>query len=130
MADRSGLRDAAGLIAPKVRESLEELTLSGEDAAVSKLAELYAKELDAASGLAAKADAILKGVTRTGDLELIEAVTALRNRVTAKATLENLGPKLLAALESLGATPKARAAAGKARAGGGGGRLQALRASS
>lgn len=123
----AGLRDASGLIAPAVAESLAKLDLPLEDRAVSKLAELYAKELDVASAIAAKAEAVLRAVNKTGDVELMEAVTALRNRLTAKATLENIGPKLLAALEALGATPKARAATGRVKVTPGGGKLAAIR---
>lgn len=43
-------------------------------------------------------------------------------------TLDALGPKLLTALESLGATPRARAAIRKGAAGAGHGKLAALRA--
>jgi hypothetical protein len=42
--------------------------------------------------------------------------------------LKDLGPRLLATLEALGATPRARAGAGKAAGGAGGGKLATVRA--
>ncbi len=93
----SKLRSADTLIAPAVAETIKQLTLGPEDAAAVRLAERYAAAIDAAPA------------------------------TEQQETLDKLGPKLLAALESLGATPKARAAL-KTQPAGTGGRLEALRA--
>jgi hypothetical protein len=74
------LRDASELIYPNVAETIGALGLLGQDSAAVKLAQQYARAIDAAS--------------------------------PAKYTdvLRWLGPELLKVLESLGATPAARAA--------------------
>jgi hypothetical protein len=95
------LRAADGLILPEVRHTIGQLALQPEDSAAATLAEQYARAIDQATCSACGA---------TGD------------------RLDQLGPKLLAVLESLGATPRARAAAGKTRGGGTGGKLAAVRA--
>lgn len=74
------LRAAEHLLTPAVASSLSALTLTGADLGAATLATGYARAIDAASG---------------------------EDRA---AVLRDLGPKLLAALIELGATPKARAA--------------------
>ena len=80
----AGLRDASRLIAPAVAETVAALTTSPEDAAAIRLAETYARMLDASD-----------------DPDILAAI----------------GPKLLAVLESLGATPRARAGLARTQTG-------------
>ncbi|HEX6579207.1 MAG TPA: hypothetical protein VF082_12655 [Jiangellaceae bacterium] len=94
----SHLRPVDDLIAPDVAKTLAALTsLAPEDTAAVRLARRYAAAID--------------------DAPADERVAALGT----------FGPKLLAVLEQLGATPKARAAR-KGEAPSGTGRLAALRA--
>ncbi|MFW6091983.1 MAG: terminase small subunit [Actinomycetota bacterium] len=94
------LRDAEQLLGPAVAATLTSLGLGDSDAAAARLARHYAAAIDASHCSECGAD----------------------------TTLDTLGPKLLAALDALGATPAARAR--MLRGGGqhaGTGRLQALR---
>ena len=108
------LRDADELLAPAVAASVNALQLTDDrDAAVVRLTQRYAAQLDRAAELAAKADAIeLDPDDRDGQLLL----ATLAAQVGAQQALATLGPKLLAALQALQATPAARAR----RKGGGG----------
>lgn len=108
-------------LAAKVEETLEKLDLAPEDAAVSALAVQYARTIDRAAAIAADAARV------PFDPDTAEAVEQLRKRVAAHTTMSDLGPKLLAALEALQATPRARATAGKPAPAGGKSRLAALR---
>ena len=110
------LRDADELLAPALAAAISALQLTGDrDAAVVRLAQRYAAQLDRAAELAAKADAIdLDPDDRDGQLLL----ATLAAQVQAQQALTTLGPKLLAALQALQATPAARAR----RKGGGGDR--------
>jgi len=92
------LRPADDLIGPAVAETINALQLAPEDAAAVQLARRYAAILDDAFAL---------------DDEV--------------RTWGDLGPKLLSVLESLGATPKARAAALKGGASRVESRLAAIR---
>jgi hypothetical protein len=94
-------------LTPAVEETLGTLQLAPEDAAVARLALSYARTIDQAAAIAALAAKL------PFDPDTAEAVEQLRKRVSAQATMGDLGPKLLAALDALGATPKARASAGK-----------------
>lgn len=73
------LRDAADLLAPSVDETIGHLRLEDQDVAAVALARRYAAAIDAVTEPAARA-----------------------------GVLRQLGPLLLAVLESLGATPAAR----------------------
>jgi len=110
------LRDADELLAPAVAASCSALQLTDDrDAAVVRLAQRYAAQLDQAAELAAKADAIdLDPDDRDGQ----RLLATLAAQVQAQQALATLGPKLLAALQALQATPAARAK----RKGGGGDR--------
>lgn len=118
------LRDADDLLAPAVEETLAALELVDADAALVRLARSYAAAIDDAAVLA---DA-LDGMPRD-DEDIERLVRVLEAKVRAQTVLETFGPKLLAALSALGATPAAR---GKRKGGGGDrageNRLQALRA--
>lgn len=94
-------------LAHQVHKTLSELDLRPEDAAIASLAVEYAKTIDRAAVIAAQ----LARLPVTDDLA--EEVRKLRAKVTAHATMADLGPKLQAALDALHATPKARASAGK-----------------
>lgn len=109
--ENAGLQSSDRLLFPAVHASLAALSLPPTDLAAAKLAEKYAREIDAAAGAAAHADRVLSGMDP--EHEVYEAVKQLRARLSYRSALENLGPKLEAVLGDLGATPKARAAAGK-----------------
>lgn len=116
------LRDAADLLAPAVAETVAALQVAPEDAAAVRLAQRYAATIDRAAEIAADLDEI-----PPEDYDTEKLIRALRAKVEAQAVLAELGPKLLAALEALGATPAARA---KLKAGGAPSapsRLEALR---
>lgn len=110
----------AGL-AVKVAETLEKLTLRPEDAALAELAQEYARTIDRAHIIAARAAKI------PFDPDSAEEVKRLAQRVSAQATMGDLGPKLLAALDALGATPKARSQSPKPVGKSGPSALDALR---
>lgn len=78
------LVDASELITPAVATTLDALDLKPEDAAAAKLARYYALQID-------------------------QATVSGEPKISAWAA-RNIGPLLLQALESLGATPAARAA--------------------
>lgn len=106
MAGGNGrLRSVDDLIAPDVAETVRNLPdLTDADAAAVKLAIRYARTIDAAAQLAA--DLAVFDV----DEDNAKRLYALIKAVDAQTVLDTLGPKLLAVLDSLGATPKARAA--------------------
>lgn len=113
VARESGLRSADHLLAPAVAETLSNLELSGEDLALSRLAQTYAEQIDRAAGAAAGADRVLREIDQGEDPDLYEMVSALKAKLSERAAVSDLGPKLLAALDALGASPKARASAAK-----------------
>lgn len=84
-----------------------------EDIAAHRLAEIYARQLDDAKHIGRAADKVLANVRKDlgTDIDLLEQVQALRNKLTERGAVENLGPKLLQVLDALAATPKARLAA-------------------
>jgi hypothetical protein len=90
-----------------VRETLDRLDLKPEDAALKVLAAEYAATMDRAAAIAARLAKL------PPDPDFAEELQRLRQRVSAQVTVSDLGPKLLAALDALGATPKARSTAGK-----------------
>lgn len=125
--DRGGLQAADRLLAPAVAETLDKLELGAEDRAVAKVAERYAREIDQADAAAAQAEKVLRAIGDDPDLH--ELVSALKAKLSARVAVSDLGPKLVAALNELGASPKARAAVGKGGASrGANGKLAAIRA--
>lgn len=117
------LRSADDLLAPAVAETIAALETAPEDAGAIRLAERYAAQIDEAAMIAAElADVSVDDENGTRQLH------ALSKRVEAQTVLAELGPKLLTTLESLGATPKARAAVRKGGASSGPGKLATLRA--
>jgi hypothetical protein len=121
------LRDADQLLVPKVEATLGALELAPADAALVRLVRDYAAAIDKAAELAADVEAA-EGTLDPDDIIGRRQLAELARKVERQAVLATLGPKLLAALEALGATPAAR---NRGRAGGGGhggdSRLQALR---
>jgi len=115
------LRDVDDLLAPALATTIATLELTDEDAGVVKLAERYAATIDDAARIAAELD----------DLDYTEdtakRVAALAKRVDAMTVIAELGPKLLACLEQLGATPAARSRLKGGATGAGTNRLEAAR---
>lgn len=109
------MQDASRQLGPAVTATLGALGLTDVDQAAARLADSYARALDQASAIEAAADRVLRAVERDSDADpdLVDQMRALRNRLTARQALADLGPKLTAALVELGATPKARAAIAK-----------------
>lgn len=113
----------AGELERVVSAAIAGLTLAGEDAAAAELARRYARTIDGAAELAAIAAALPYDPDTAGE------VAKLRARVEAHVVMLELGPKLLAALEALHATPAARAKVAKPKSGpAAGGTLHKLRA--
>lgn len=120
MANRR-LQPADNLIGPAVTETVNHLDLDAVDAAAVKLAQRYAAAIDAAARIAADLDDL------SDDESLAKRVAALAAKVEAQCVLDRLGPKLLEALEALGATPRARASRKGGASAPAQGRLAALR---
>lgn len=112
---------APGKMAEKVRETVDKLDLQPEDVGIVAVAMEYAAAIDRAAAIAAAAAKI------PFDPDTAEEVKKLRARVSQQVTVGDLGPKLLAALDALGATPKARASVGKPRPSSAKSRLNAMR---
>ena len=120
------IRPVDGLVKPAVAVTLEKLGLTDADKAAARLAERYAAAIDDAAVTAADL-ADLAADVDPGDAATHKRLAALTARVEAHQVLVDLGPRLLACLESLGASPKARAALRKGGGQGGGGKLQGIR---
>ncbi|MDN5932997.1 MAG: hypothetical protein L0I24_18350 [Pseudonocardia sp.] len=86
-----------------VRESVGKLELRPEDVGISVLAVRYARTIDDAAELAEQA------ARMPYDPDTAVQLARLRQRVEAHTVMVEVGPKLQAALDALGATPKARA---------------------
>ncbi len=121
------LRDTDELLAPAVEEMLAALQSDQVDAAAVRLAQRYARDIDDARLVAASLEPVLREILAL-DPKIHDRLLSLAVRIERTTVLASLGPKLLAALEQLGATPAARSKTG---AGGGDragkGQLQALR---
>lgn len=104
------LQDVKDLLAPTVRQTLGALPLGDADQAAAELAYRYAQQIDQAEAAAKIAERAVKSLMREDldDDDHEKYVYALAAKVEAAALLAQLGPKLLAVLESLGATPAAR----------------------
>jgi hypothetical protein len=114
---------------PSISATLAALELEPCDSAASQLIVRYGQQLDDAIWAERAADKVLDRVLGGGvrdvgghilpdDLDdwtdderatLREEVTALRAKLAARTAVADLGPKLLAALSEVGATPRARA---------------------
>lgn len=102
-----------------VRESIEHMAgdLTRADLGAVKLAQVYARDIDARSELVDVIGALRRALLDAEDnpsehglaYQLGGAVDRLIRQLAEGKLLADVGPKLLAALESLGATPAARA---------------------
>lgn len=101
------LRSAEHLLAPAVAETIDKLATSAEDAGAIALAKRYAREIDEAAVIRASLTKALRELEQL-DQDLHDKFLTLAVQIEETAVLGNLGPKLLATLESLGATPAAR----------------------
>jgi hypothetical protein len=96
---------------PPVAVSVEKSIVSGKfgdaDEGLMALVRRYAYELDAAAIVEAEFDDLIE----TGEFagRDYQRLQLLERRVRAATTVADVGPKLLAALESLGLSPAARA---------------------
>jgi hypothetical protein len=101
---------SVGDLEAAVDETLGALTLAPEDAAAAALARRYGQQIDEAAHAEAIAERAIKTLMEDDgdDGEHRRYVYALAAKVEAKELLDKLGPKLLAVLESVGATPAAR----------------------
>lgn len=102
------LQSADKLLAPAVEETLAALEPGQVDTAAVRLAQRYARDIDEASLITADLEPVLRDVMAL-DPALHDRLLKLAVRIERTAVLASLGPKLLAALEQLGATPAARA---------------------
>jgi hypothetical protein len=102
------LRDSEELLAPAVNAAIAGLDLEDADAAAVKLAQRYAAAIDDAARAQELAELALEQID--DDISGRLYVQALAAKVETAAVLEKLGPRLLAVLTGLGATPAARAA--------------------
>ena len=121
------LQPADKLLAPAVQETIAALSLAPEDAAAVRLAERYAKDIDEANLVHTATIKALRAVAEL-DIDLHDQLLPLAVRIEKTAVLASIGPKLLAALEQLGATAAARAKLKTGSTPHGESRLQALRA--
>lgn len=100
---RSAPAPVEGEMTRSVRESVGNLELRPEDAGISALAVRFARTIDDAAELAELAAGM------PYDPDTAVQLARLRQRVEAHTVMVEVGPKLQAALDALGATPKARA---------------------
>lgn len=85
-----------------------------QDAATVALAKRYALELDDAAVVSTAMTKALRQLSKAEvDVELFEKFEALAARIEEAHVAATIGPKLLAALEQLNMTPKARSAVTK-----------------
>jgi hypothetical protein len=102
------LQSAADLLAPVVDEALSALVLGREDQAAAALARSYARQIDEALRAEFLARQALEETSEEDPMTRLY-IRELAAKVASKELLDRLGPKLLAVLESLGATPAGRA---------------------
>lgn len=88
--------------------ALRSRTPADADAATVALAKRYALELDDSATIARSLAKTLRKVMRVVDDELYDELLALTVRIEEVHVAAVVGPKLLAALEQLQLTPKAR----------------------
>lgn len=93
----------------EVAATLAALPLVESDRAARELALTYAQQLDTVGAVRAQADKAVREAMKSGDELLAEMVTALRAKLSERDTVDRIGKNLLALLDALGGTPKARA---------------------
>jgi len=91
-----------------VTQTLTALSLEATDAAAQELCRTYARELDGAAAVRARADKAVKEARLRGDDEHAAEVEALRAKLSERAALVQIGKLLHLLLAELQATPKAR----------------------
>lgn len=91
-----------------VNLTLTELKLDPQDAAAQELCRTYARELDGAAAVRARADKAVKEARLRGDDEHTAEVEALRAKLSERSALVQIGNLLHKLLAELQATPKAR----------------------
>lgn len=109
MADRK-TRTTTPSVLTALNAALRVSKPEGQDAATVALAKRYALELDEAVVISVKMTKALRRLADCDgvDAELFEQFEALAARIEATHVSATIGPKLLAALEQLHLTPKAR----------------------
>lgn len=117
--------DDDGLLLPEVRATLAALKLEPShkhsvDRAMHRLAESYAAKIDEAWTIALNArDLVALAQDEESDFEIAKRMlNALVKFSESNSVLSDLGPRLQSVLETLGASPKARAAMVGSRGGG------------
>lgn len=83
------------------------------DAAAVELARIYARQIDQAAAIQARADKAMREAEKNGDESLIEQMAALRAKLGERECVDRIGARLHALLVDLQATPKARAGVAK-----------------
>lgn len=103
--------DASNSVRAAVDTTLAAIEPPDKDAAAAKLAQKYATALDEAKAIERTADKVLSDVMDEdpSNVDLIDEVKALRNKLVARAALVAIGQRLEAVLNDLGATPASRA---------------------
>lgn len=107
-----GSTSADRLLTPAIIATLDVLDLGPIDLGAAKLAVRMAQQIDDAAWSEKAADKILQHVIDAGypaDDPVHVEVDALRRKLAARLAVAELGPKLLAVLVEVGATPLARA---------------------
>lgn len=99
-------------LAADLADALEAATLRPEDGATQALAIKYATLIDEAAPAAKYANALawLTGQQAADDDARARYVDIIRAALAEHSVMSDLGPKLLAALDALGMSPRARAA--------------------
>jgi hypothetical protein len=98
----------------EVDQTLKALDLAPEYRAAGALARLYADQLDSAVAAEKAADRVLAAVEHgESDTDLVDLVKTLAQKLGARATVANIGPRLAELLGRLLATPKDSGATGK-----------------
>lgn len=99
-------------LAADLADALEAATLRPEDGATQALAVRYATLIDEAAPAAKYASALawLAGEHEADDAARARYVDTIRAALSEHSVMSDLGPKLLAALDALGMSPRARAA--------------------
>lgn len=113
-------------IAEALNATIAALDPAEVDAAAVELARLYARQLDQAAAVAARADRVAREARNRDDEGFLEEIEALRAKLGEKECVDRIGARFHALLAELQATPKAR---GNTKpAGAAGGTLHRLRA--
>lgn len=107
-----------GALERAVRASGRQRGLRADDKAALELALTYARRIDSAEDLSYRTALMLAKLAGV-DEDLAEEVDRLRAEYSAADTVATFGPKMLASLDALTLTPRARAAVGRGGAGGG-----------